>query len=87
MKLGPHSPSQVNDGKAFSIDEVIDHSAAQARLCCHLRDGEQQGLGCQFISLLHDGYLPFAWQRTNASSRTVKYAAWNNCTVHCPRMV
>jgi hypothetical protein len=56
MKLGLHSPSQVNDGKAFSIDEVIDHGAAQANLCCHLRDGEQQGLGCQFISLLHDGY-------------------------------
>ncbi len=51
MKLGPHSPSQVNDGKAFSIDEVIDHGAAQAKLCCHLRDGEQQGLGCQFICL------------------------------------
>jgi hypothetical protein len=48
----------VNDGKALSIDEIIDHGTAQAKLCCHLRDGEQQGLGCQFIALLHDGY-PF----------------------------
>src|SRR5216683_5924438 len=66
----PHSPSQVNDGKALSIDEIIDHCAAQAKLCCHLRDGEQQWLGRQFISLLHDGY-PFL-------HRVV--LAWNVCT-------
>src|SRR5258708_28739850 len=64
MKLGPHSPSQVNDGKAFSIDEIIDHGTAQAKLCCHLRDGEQQGLGCQFVWLLHDGY-PFPLPAAN----------------------
>jgi len=40
-----------------------------------LRDGKQQGLGCQFIALLHDGYpfLSLTWRRTDTSRQTVTY--------------